>query len=165
MGPGVAASVSLVNPSQIDPEREDDVFKVIATAERQVGEDRFGGAWIDRTSPTRPIIGIAVVEPVQPDVEAIHRSAQEAGWSVQIIAVRYSRVHLIGLLESLGKTALPGDAWIGVGVDARFNAVTAQLRRWDDAAVAWIRSRIPADALMIIIHPDVGWTTGFTNDH
>ncbi len=153
-----------MNPSEIDPEHEDKVSEVMATAEREVGEDRFGGAWIDRTNPNSPIIGIAVVEPSQQDVAAIHRSAQEAGWAVQIFAVRYSRAHLIGLLESLSKAAVPGDAWIGLGLDARSNAVLAQLRRWDDGAVDWIRGRIPADALMIVVHPGRGWAEGLTND-
>ncbi len=153
-----------MHPSAIDPEHEDKVIEVMTAAEREVGEDRFGGAWIHKTNSTRPFIGIAVVEPSQRDVEAIHRSAQEVGWPVQIIAVRYSRAQLIGLLESLGKIALPGDAWVGLGVDARSNAILAQLRRWDDAAVDWIRSRIPADALMIIVHPGRGPAEGFSND-
>jgi len=55
----------------VDPEHEDRAHLVMSGAERQLGEDRFGGAWIDRTTPSRPVIGVAAVDPSQGDVDAI----------------------------------------------------------------------------------------------
>jgi hypothetical protein len=131
---------------------------VLSAAERQLGEVRFGGAWIDRTAPSRPVIGVAAVDLSQRDVDAIDAVAQETGWPVQIVAVRYSRAELVGLLESLNKTPRPGDAWVSLEWDARFNAILIELRRWDEEAVSWVRERVPNDALMIVVHPGVvGW--------
>jgi hypothetical protein len=45
----------------IDPEHESKTHLVVGAAERQLGERRFGGAWIDRTAPSRPVIGVAAV--------------------------------------------------------------------------------------------------------
>jgi hypothetical protein len=70
-------------------------------------------------------------------VDAIDAVAREAGWPVQIVAVRYSRAELVGLLERLSKMPCPGDAWVSLGWDARFNAVLIDLRRWDEEAVSW----------------------------
>jgi hypothetical protein len=103
--------------STVDPEHEERAPLVMRAAERQLGEDRFGGAWIDRTAPSRPVIGVAAVDPSQGDVDAIDAVARETGWPVQIVAVRYSRAELVGLLESLDKTPLPGDAWVSLGWD------------------------------------------------
>jgi hypothetical protein len=119
----------------VDPEHEDRAPLVMRAAERQLGEDRFGGAWIDRTAPSRPVIGVAAVEPSQSDVDAIDQVARETGWPVQIVAVRHSRPELVGLIENLSKTPPPGDAWVSFGWDARFNAIRAELRRWDEEAV------------------------------
>ena len=55
----------------VDPEHEERAPLVMRAAERQLGEDRFGGAWIDRTAPSRPVIGVAAVELSQGDVDAI----------------------------------------------------------------------------------------------
>jgi hypothetical protein len=85
----------------VDPEHEDRAHLVLSAAERQLGEDRFGGAWIDRTAPSRPVIGVAAVDPSPRDVDAIDAVARETGWPVQIVAIRYSRAELVGLLESL----------------------------------------------------------------
>jgi hypothetical protein len=142
----------------LDPEHEDRALSVLSAAERHLGEDRFGGGWIDRTAPSRPVIGVAAVDPSQRDVDAIDAVAREAGWPVEIIAVRYSRAELVGLLERLSKMPRPGDAWVSLGWDARFNAVLIELQRWDEEAVSWARERFPNDALMIVVHPGVvGW--------
>jgi hypothetical protein len=142
----------------LDPEHEDRALSVLSAAERHLGEDRFGGGWIDRTAPSRPVIGVAAVDPSQRDVDAIDAVARQAGWPVQIVAVRHSRAELVGLMERLGKTPLPGDAWVSLGWDPRLNAIRAELRRWDEEAVSWARGRFPHDALMIVIHPGVvGW--------
>jgi hypothetical protein len=140
----------------IDPVHEDKGYQFIDTAERLLGPDRFGGAWIDRSSDP-PIIGVGVVDPSQPDVDRIHRAAQEASWRVQLLAVRHSRDQLVGLLESLSGEPLPGDSWVRLGWDLRLNAVVAELRRWDEEAVCWIRERIPTDALILAISPGAGW--------
>jgi hypothetical protein len=145
----------------VDPEHEERAPFVMRAAERQLGEDRFGGAWIDRTAPSRPVIGVAAVDPSQRDVDAIDQVARETGWPVQIVAVRYSRTELVGLLERLDKTPRPGDAWVSLGWDPRFNAVLIELRRWDEEAVSWARERFPTDALMIVVHPGASWSTAF----
>jgi hypothetical protein len=78
----------------------------------------------------------------------------------QIVAVRYSRAELVGLLERLDKTPLPGDAWLSLGWDPQCNAIRAELRRWDEEAVSWARGRFPNDALMIVVQPGViGWAS------
>jgi hypothetical protein len=145
----------------VDPEHEERAPFVMRAAERQLGEDRFGGAWIDRTAPSRPVIGIAAVDPSQRDVDAIDQVAREAGWPVQIVAVRYSGAELVGLLERLSKMPRPGDAWVSLGWDARFNAVLIELQRWDVEAVSWARGRFPNDALMIVVHPGASWSAAF----
>ena len=136
----------------VDPTHESKAHEVVRSAEGLLGDKRFGGAWIDKTSPP-PVIGIAAVDLPQPDVDAILASAKGAGWSVQIMEVRYSRAELVGLLESTHETPLPGDAWVSLGWDPRFNAIQATLQRWDEEAVSWARERFPNDALMIVIHP------------
>ena len=145
----------------LDPEHEDRALSVLRAAERHLGERRFGGGWIDRTAPSRPVIGVAAVDPSQRDVDAIDQVAREAGWPVQIVAVRYSRAELVALLESLDKTPRPGDAWVSLGWDARFNAILIELRRWDEEAVSWARERFPNDALMIVVHPGASWSAAF----
>jgi hypothetical protein len=65
----------------IDPEHESKTHLVVRAAARQLGERRFGGAWIDRTAPSRPVIGVAAVDPSQRDVDAIDEVAREAGWA------------------------------------------------------------------------------------
>jgi hypothetical protein len=145
----------------VDPEHEERAPLVMRAAERQLGEDRFGGAWIDRTAPSRPVIGVAAVDPSQRDVDAIDQVARETGWPVQIVAVRHSRADLVGLIESLSKTPPPGDAWVSFGWDARFNAIRAELRRWDEEAVTWARGRFPNDALMIVVHPGASRSVAF----
>jgi hypothetical protein len=145
----------------LDPEHEDRALLVMRAAERQFGEDRFGGAWIDRTAPSRPVIGVAAVDPSQGDVDAIDHVARGTGWPVQIVAVRHSRAELVGLIESLSKTPPPGDAWVSFGWDPRFNAIRIELRRWDEEAVSWARGRFPNDALMIVVHPGASWSAAF----
>jgi hypothetical protein len=144
-----------MEPPTIDPEHER--ILVLRAAERHLGEVRFGGAWIDREDPTRPVLGIAVVEPSERDVDAISAVARDAGWPVQIVAVRHSRAELVGLLQSLDGAPLPGEAWVSLGWDARSNAIKATLRRWDDEAVTWARERFPNDALVIVVHPGAAW--------
>jgi hypothetical protein len=107
----------------LDPEHEDRALSVLSASERHLGEDRFGGGWIDRTAPSRPVIGVAAVDLSQRDVDAIDAVARETGWPVQIVAVRHSRAELVGLIERFGKTPRPGDAWVSLGGDARFNAI------------------------------------------
>jgi hypothetical protein len=63
----------------MDPEHESKTHLVVGAAERQLGEHRFGGAWIDRTAPSRPVIGVAAVDPSQRDVDAIDAVAREGG--------------------------------------------------------------------------------------
>jgi hypothetical protein len=146
----------------VDPEHEERAHLVLSAAERQLGEDRFGGAWIDRTAASRPVIGVAAVDPSQRDVDAIDQVARETGWPVQIVAVRYSRAELVGLLENFDKTPLPGDAWVSLGWDPRLNTIRAELRRWDEEAVSWARGRFPNDTLMIVVHPGVVDWVAFT---
>ena len=130
---------------------EEHSHRVIGMAEQLLGQDRFGGVWIDR-SAARPFIGIAIVDPTQADVDAIDAAARPLGWPVQIVAARHSRTELIGLVKALDQT-LPGDAWISLGWDPRLNSIRAELRRWDEEAVAWARERFPLDALTIVIQP------------
>jgi hypothetical protein len=148
----------LVEPTAIDRSHERNAHHVLKAAERLLGEDRSGGAWIDRSNP-EPVIGIAVVDPSQTDVDAIQAAAQAVDWPVQIVAVRYSAAELIRLLEPLDKTPLPGDAWVGLGWDPRFNAIRAELRRWDEETISWAREQFPLDALMIVVHPGAGWAS------
>ena len=139
--------------SAVDPEHESKALEVLRAAERLLGDARFGGSWIDRTT-SPPVIGVAAVDPSQGDVDAILATGQGAGWPVQIVAVRYSQAQLVGLLDLHG-TPLPGDAWVSLGWDVRFNAIRATLRRWDEEAVSWARRRFPNDALMIVVRPGV----------
>jgi hypothetical protein len=129
---------------------------IVHEAERVIGHDRFGGAWIDRTS-TRPVIGLALVEPTQADVDAIRTAASRARWPVEIRAARYSRAELIAMLERVNSGALPGGALLGLGWDARYSAVRAEFSRWDEDAVAWLRRHVPDDALLIVVHPGARW--------
>jgi len=140
--------------SVVDPEHESKALEVLRAAERLLGDARFGGSWIDRTT-SPPVIGVAAVDPSQGDVDAILATGQGAGWPVQIVAVRYSQAQLVGLLEGLHGTLLPGDAGVSLGCDVRLNAIRATLRRWDEEAVSWARERFPSDALMIVVRPGV----------
>jgi hypothetical protein len=141
-----------VETDEVDPAHESKAHEVVRAAEGLLGDDRFGGAWIDRT-PSPPVIGIAAVDPSQRDVDSIVASAKDTGWNMQIVGVRYSRADLVGMLESTYETPLPGDAWVSIGWDPQFNAIKATLRCWDEEAVCWARERFPDDALMIVVHP------------
>jgi len=103
----------------IDPAHEERGHHIVRAAEQLVGEDRFGGAWIDRTSTSRPVLGFAVVSPTQSDVDAIAAAARDGGWPVQVVTVRYARIHLLAMLEAFQRSPLPGDAFVGLGWDAR----------------------------------------------
>jgi hypothetical protein len=145
-----------MDPSDAELDHENKTLDVIGAAERQVTEERFGGAWIDRTH--RPaVIGIAVVDPTQSDVDAISGVAREAGWTVEVVRVRYWRKTLLGWLHGLNAIGLPGDAWVSLGWDPRYNAIQAELRRVDAQVVSWLRSQVPEDALMIVIRPGSRW--------
>ena len=98
------------------------------------GEAKFRKAarGLHRLAPT---VDAVVASPFTRAWRTAELLQEEAGWPVQIIAVRYSRAHLLSLLESLDTIALPGDAWVGLGWDAHLNAVTAQLRRWGERKI------------------------------
>jgi hypothetical protein len=145
-----------MDPSDAELDHENQTIVVIGAAERQVTEDRFGGAWIDGTH--RPaLIGIAVVDPTQSDVDAISGVAREAGWTVEVVGVRYSQKTLLGWLHVLNAMGLPGDAWISLGWDPRYNAIQAELRRVDAQVEAWLQGQVPEDALMVVIRPGSHW--------
>jgi hypothetical protein len=88
----------LAQPNQ---DRDDDVaFEVIRYAEELVGEDRYAGAWIDRSSQ-HPVLGMAFVAPEAAQVTSIQDEARRAGWSLTIDVVKYSRAQLISFYDGL----------------------------------------------------------------
>lgn len=145
-----------MRPDDADAEHEQAALQVMNVVEQMLGDDRFGGSWIDRTTPSSPVIGVAIVDLSQDDIEAV-RSTAKAGWPIHFVSVRCSRTRLVGMLQALDRTPLPGDAWVGLGWDPRINSIVADLRRWDDDAVSWARERFPEDALVIRVKPDALW--------
>ena len=129
------------------------VINAVHVIERLAGDDRFGGAWIDRTSEERPVLGVALVAPTQADVDAVQAAASEAGCRVEIRVARYSRTALLAVLEDLNRSELPDGALFSLGWDARYNAVHATLSRWDEDVVQWLRMRVPEEALLMDVHP------------
>jgi hypothetical protein len=88
--------------SDVDKQDRDDdlAFEVIHYAEELVGEDRYGGAWIDR-SLQRPVLGMALVAPEAAQVTSIQDEARRAGWILTIDVVKYSRAQLISFYDGL----------------------------------------------------------------
>jgi hypothetical protein len=84
-----------------------------------VGEDRYAGAWIDRSSQP-PVLGMALVAPEAGQVTSIQDEARRADWSLTIDVVKYSRAQLGRLRRTLGVECLrwpggdaPGHGSIG----------------------------------------------------
>jgi uncharacterized phosphosugar-binding protein len=65
---------------------------------------RFGGGWIDRTSGSQPLFGLAVVRPTSEDVDVISSVARAGGWRIEIDVAKYSR-H-VGRLVRASSTAI-----------------------------------------------------------
>jgi hypothetical protein len=131
-------------------DRDDDVaFEVIHYAEELVGEDRYAGAWIDRSSQT-PVLGIALVAPEAGQVTSIQNEARRAGWPLTIDVVKYSRSQLISFYDGLEG---PEGGFVMLGWDPRLNKVIVHQSAPDPAAVAYFRERIPDDALLIRYEP------------
>jgi hypothetical protein len=68
---------------------DDAAMTVVRLAEELVGEDAYGGAWIDRTL-AQPVLGIALIAPQADHVTSIREAARRAGWSITIDLVKYS---------------------------------------------------------------------------
>src|SRR6058998_1736920 len=66
--------------SAVDPEHESKALEVLRAAERLLGDARFGGSWIDRTT-SPPVIGVAAVDPSQGDVDAILATEEGVSWA------------------------------------------------------------------------------------
>jgi hypothetical protein len=138
--------------SDVDKQDRDDdlAFEVIHYAEELVGEDRYAGAWIDR-SLQRPVLGMALVAPEAAQVTSIQDEARRAGWILAIDVVKYSRAQLISFYDGLeGPESGSVNAF---GWDSRLNKVVVHLSAPDPAAVAYFRERIPDDALLIRYEP------------
>lgn len=136
-----------MDANEIDWEHEEQALSVFAIAEQRVGEDRFGGAWIDRTPRVRPELGIALIDPTAEDLDIIQRAAREAGWPLVVDEVKYSRATLISFYDGL-RLPVNGSA-SGIGWDPRLNRVVVRLTRLDEETQAFFRDRIPADALLL----------------
>jgi hypothetical protein len=124
-----------------------DVFRY---AEYLVGEDRFGGAWIEDDGGHRQL-GIAIVSPLQREVTSIQEAARGAGWSLTVDVARYSRNELVGFYD--GVTGPEGDSVVSFGWEARANKVAVMLSNVDPDAMAYFRERVPEDALLIRLVP------------
>jgi hypothetical protein len=140
----------------VDGERQEAALHVMSAAEQVLGEERFGGWWIDRTYP-RPAIGIAAVDLSHRDVEVITSIGRREGWPMRFVAVRHPLARLLGMLETLDRTPPPGDTVASIGCDPRINSVVVDRLRWDDEAVSWAREHFPDDALLITVSPDASW--------
>jgi hypothetical protein len=133
-------------------DRDDDLaFEVIHYTEELVGEDRYAGAWIDR-SLQRPVLGMALVAPEAAHVTSIQDKARRAGWSLTIDVVKYSRAQLISFYDGL--EGPEGGSVMAFGWDPRLNKVVVHQSAPDPAAVAYFRERIPDDALLIRYGPN-----------
>lgn len=128
-------------------DRDDDLaFEIIRYAEELVGEDRYAGAWIDRSSQ-RPVLGMALVAPEAGQVTSIQNEARRAGWPLTIDMVKYSRAQLISFYDGL--EGPEGGSVIAFGWDPRLNKVVVHQSAPHPAAAAYFRERIPDDALLI----------------
>jgi hypothetical protein len=119
-------------------------------AEELVGEDRYAGAWIDRSSQ-RPVLGLALVAPEAGHVTSIQDEARRAGWSLTIDVVKYSRAQLISFYDGL--EGPEGGSVMAFAWDPRLNKVVVHQSASDPAAVVYFRERIPDDALLIRYEP------------
>jgi hypothetical protein len=136
--------------STVVSQDEESAFHVFRFAEQLVGEDSYGGAWIDRTlSP--PVLGLALVDPEAEQVSSIREVAKRAGWSLTIDVVKYSRAQLISFyddLEGPDSTSVQGFGW-----DAQLNKVVVRLSAPDPQVTSYFRDHIPDDALLFRLVP------------
>ena len=138
-------------PSEIDWELESRGRVVLESATEMFGDERFAGAWYEH-GPV-PTLHVFAVDPVQSEITALDTTAKEAGLGLTVIPARYSYVELVEFCERLSDAMPGGDACFGFGPDPRANAIQFTLRRLDEDVLAYIRERIPADAIRIIVKP------------
>jgi hypothetical protein len=124
---------------------DDAAMTVVRLAEELVGEDAYGGAWIDRTL-AQPVLGVALVAPQADHVTSIREAARRAGWLITIDLVKYSRAKLISFYDGLDGPS--GNSVVAFGWDPRLNKVLVELSAADDAAISYFREHIPEDALL-----------------
>jgi hypothetical protein len=137
--------------SGVDSQDRDDVaIELIHYAEDLVGEDRFAGGWIDRSSQ-RSVLGMALVAPEAGQVTSIQAEARRAGCYLTIDVVKYSRAQLISFYDGL--KGPEGGSVMAFGWDPRLNKIVVHLSAPDPAAVAYFGERIPDDALLIRYEP------------
>jgi len=129
---------------------DDDALEVFRFAEGLVGEEGYGGAWIDRTH-AQPVLGLALVDPQAEQVTSIREVARRAGWSLTIDAVKFSRAQLISFYEDLGGPE--GHSVVRIGWDPRLNKVVVELSAPDPVATSYFRGQIPDDGLLIRLVP------------
>jgi hypothetical protein len=129
---------------------DDAAMTVVRLAEELVGEDAYGGAWIDQTLD-QPLLGVALIAPQADHVTSIREAARRAGWSITIDLVKYSRAQLISFYDGLDGPS--GNSVVGFGWDPRLNKVLVELSTPDDAAISYFREHIPEDALLLRFVP------------
>jgi hypothetical protein len=103
----------------VDSQDRDDVaIELIHYAEDLVGEDRFAGGWIDRSSQ-RSVLGMALVAPEAGQVTSIQAEARRAGCYLTIDVVKYSQAQLISFYDGL--KGPEGGSVMAFGWDPRLN--------------------------------------------
>jgi hypothetical protein len=137
-----------------DEREEQSLDAVVAAAQELLGEERFGGVWLDRWGGGPPLLGIAAVDPSQEEVDAMLALEPPLGWRVSIVLVRYSRAALIAFSEGLAPPTT--GAAIAFGWDPRVNRVVVRLTRLEAETVRYFRRHIPDDALRFVIEPSGG---------
>lgn len=124
---------------------------VLDAAASTFGEKRFASGQIQQVP--RPMLHLYAVDPSQPEIMALDRTAGNSGYGLIVTSVRYSYAELLTFYERLAGEDLPGDACVSYGFDAATNALVFTLRRLDDEVVSHVHERVPADAVRITVEP------------
>lgn len=130
---------------------------VLPSIQAVVG-DRFGGLWIESTSPSS-LVSVAVVRPTQEDVDRLDELARGVGWMVRVHAVRYSARELEEFADRVTHLMTDGepDVWLSVGWSPESNRVEAELSRIEPGLLRMIAAAIPEDAVAVRIAPGFGF--------
>ncbi len=141
---------------EIDWELQERGMAVFQAAAAMFGERRFARGRLPDQGASRPILEICAVDPTQAEIVELDHAAKNVGFGLVVHCVRYSYEDLLAFYRSLGGEDLSGDVLVSYGVDDIANVIRFRLRRLDPSAMAYVRDRLPADAIRFEIEPRAG---------
>ena len=111
---------------------------------------RWGHAWLEWKPPQ---VNVGIVRPSADEVSALAREAREAGWTANVVSVRYSAADLERLIERIMPILERSDSMLFVGPEPRVNGVHIALNKDDVELVGELLEALPDGTLVLSIMP------------